>query len=216
MQANELRVNNWVAINDYQNQVAGIFPNNRILIDKIVFEIDIIKPVPLTEEWLLRFGFSDNGYKKGFIGIDFKSGQMTLDFVLSKPLTKGEWNNTYTFDLEGSRFVPIEFVHQLQNLFYALTFTELEITPKTMDVKKQQQDLIDSIKSELAKERKFNKPSSFKHSIWFCPTTGGFLYDDRCLKDEIVRPLIEAKIIVFKGMETHQGEKMLRYILSNQ
>lgn len=46
---------------------------------------------------------------------------MILDFVLSKPHTKGEWDTTYTFDFEGHRFSKMEFVHELQNFFFALT-----------------------------------------------------------------------------------------------
>ena len=85
-------------------------------------------PIPLTEEWLLKFGFSDKDYKKGYIGKDFKSGGMILDFVLSKPFSKGEWNNTYTFDFDGHRFSKMEFVHELQNFYYCLTGVMLSLS----------------------------------------------------------------------------------------
>ena len=45
-----------------------------------------------------------------------------MDFVLSKPYSKGgEWNNTYTFDYENYRFTRMEFVHELQNLYFGIT-----------------------------------------------------------------------------------------------
>ena len=83
------------------------------------------QPIELTDEWLSTFGFSDKDYKDGYIGKDFKSGGMILDFVLSKPFSKGEWNDTYTFNFEGHRFLPIKYVHELQNFYFAVTGEEL-------------------------------------------------------------------------------------------
>ena len=62
------------------------------------------------------------------MGKDFKSGGMILDFVLSKPFSKGEWNNTYTFDFEGHRFSKMEFVHELQNFYYSLAGVMLSLS----------------------------------------------------------------------------------------
>ena len=45
-----------------------------------------------------------------------------------------------------------------------------------MNTEKQQQDLVDSIKHELAKENEFYKPSSYFHSVWFQPSSGRFLF----------------------------------------
>jgi len=81
----------------------------------------VYSPIPLTEELILNFGFSDKDYKNGYIGKDFKSSGMILDFVLSKPFQKGEWQNVYTFDFEGHRFIKFEFVHELQNFYYSIT-----------------------------------------------------------------------------------------------
>ena len=75
-----------------------------------------------------RYPFSDKDYKNGYIGKDFKSGGMILDFVLSKPFSKGEWNNTYTFNFEGHRFSKMEFVHELQNFYYCLTGVMLSLS----------------------------------------------------------------------------------------
>lgn len=83
-----------------------------------------------------------------------------------------------------------------------------------MNIEKQQQDLIASIKHELAKENEFYKPSSFWHSVWFQPTSARFVFGDQYIRYEVVEPLIENQTLVFKGVEIHQGEKMLRYVLS--
>ena len=84
-------------------------------------------------------------------------------------------------------------------------------------VEQQQEYLISSIRQEIEGAYKyFNpsfKPSPFRHSVWFQPSSGRFLYDDRYRRYEVIEPLIENKTLVFKGIEKHQGEKMLRYTL---
>jgi hypothetical protein len=82
-----------------------------------------------------------------------------------------------------------------------------------INIKKQQQDLVASIKEELSEENEY-KPSSFWHSVWFQPSAGRFLFGDRYTRYRVVEPLIANKTLVFKGVESHQGEKMLRYVLS--
>jgi hypothetical protein len=85
-----------------------------------------------------------------------------------------------------------------------------------MNTEKQQQDLVASIKHELAKENEFYKSSSFWHSVWFQPSSGRFLFADQYTRYEVVEPLIENKTLIFVGSENHQGEQMLRYVLSEQ
>ena len=118
MEAEELRLNNWV---NHCNKEVQITIHD--LFDIAVFEDDVFTPIPLTEEWLLKFGFNKE-YKKGYIGIDV----FNSDFVLTEPLKMGEWQTNYTFQFEtGSvpKFKEIEHVHQLQNLYFALTGEEL-------------------------------------------------------------------------------------------
>jgi hypothetical protein len=76
-----------------------------------------------------------------------------------------------------------------------------------MNIEKQQEALL-----ALMKNEKLND-SSFYHSVWFQPSSGRFLFDDKYTRYEIVEPLIENKTLVFKGIENHQGESMLRYTL---
>jgi hypothetical protein len=84
-----------------------------------------------------------------------------------------------------------------------------------MEIKEQQENLIAAINKEVlsAKEDEIN-PSSYLHSVWFQPSSGRFLFFDQYTRYEIVEPLIENKTLVFKGIESHQGEEMLRYVLS--
>lgn len=88
---------------------------------------DRFKPIPLTEKWLINFGFSDKDYKVGYIGIDIKlSNGMTGDFTLTKPKLMGEWQNNYVFELRKHRFIEIPYVHELQNLFFVINNKELK------------------------------------------------------------------------------------------
>lgn len=73
------------------------------------------KPIPLTEEWLVRMGFekySDGGELKG---IDCFYCKGKLKGAISLP----------NFMFNG--FIQIKHVHQLQNLYFALTGEELTI-----------------------------------------------------------------------------------------
>lgn len=72
--------------------------------------------IPLTEEWLLKFGFKYKGnglYTYGFKDM-FKVNchEFGIDFY---------YGNTYPY------FVKPNFVHGLQNLYFALTREELTL-----------------------------------------------------------------------------------------
>lgn len=87
--------------------------------------IDIIKPIPLTEEWLVKFGFVENEvvkclYEKtlGILTISVCIERSNiLDIIISNTNITGA-----TLDIK-----LYEYVHQLQNLFYALSGTELTL-----------------------------------------------------------------------------------------
>lgn len=70
------------------------------------------RPIPLTEEWLLKFGFNVYG------SYSFK-GAILNSFSLEKQ---------EDFDWEYDRCLKtIKYVHQLQNLYFALTGEELKL-----------------------------------------------------------------------------------------
>lgn len=81
---------------------------------------EMYKPIPLTEEWLLKFGFAkvvgiSGSYFKGICYVDLK----TIGFENNKP--------AFVFRISGNELRYIEYVYQLQNLFHALTGQELEL-----------------------------------------------------------------------------------------
>jgi hypothetical protein len=78
-------------------------------------EVDFLKPIPLTEEWLLKFGFKRC---ETFSFIDIKSGLELMN--ISNKYFRGYYRTT-------AIQVDIIYVHQLQNLYYAFTGSELQI-----------------------------------------------------------------------------------------
>jgi hypothetical protein len=73
--------------------------------------------IPLTEEWLKRFGFEKDGtnYQKGWFYLHGNNKTGSVDFLLNEP-----YSNKYNATV-------LQYVHQLQNLYFALTGEELTI-----------------------------------------------------------------------------------------
>jgi len=74
-----------------------------------------VKPIPLTEEWLLKFGFVSNPYKDRYELI------AKTNIIVECDKTKG------VCILWCEQYPHIAHVNQLQNLYFALTGEELEI-----------------------------------------------------------------------------------------
>jgi hypothetical protein len=76
-----------------------------------------ISPIPLSEEWLKRFGF------------EFEEGVFCKGRIDVENLMGDEYNLRIRIDNENSAFANyVPFVHTLQNLFFFLTGEELTIT----------------------------------------------------------------------------------------
>jgi hypothetical protein len=121
MKANELRIGNWVRWNYEERSEGNVYPvEYGYELDDIKNNPNIVKPIPLTEEWLLKFGFE---FDKG---CSYWKSEIEL--------TKDTMEEYFTaFDCRGFGFCEkeIKHVHQLQNLYFALTGEELTI--KTID-----------------------------------------------------------------------------------
>jgi hypothetical protein len=74
------------------------------------FPIDYIQPVPITEEWLLRFGF------------EFKVVYGNNFWTLNNILIFEDKNGNFEYSVG----LKIQSIHQLQNLYFALTGKELQ------------------------------------------------------------------------------------------
>lgn len=123
MEANELRLGNLVTAT-LTNEIyeIGIWAL-RVIEDgnyqnSYDTETKVYEPIPLTEEWLLKFGFNkepDKSFTKRDIAI-------FLDKRFSSNLFMQENQGDFTW---FSYECKIEYVHQVQNLYFALTGEEL-------------------------------------------------------------------------------------------
>jgi hypothetical protein len=124
MEANELRIDNLIDRGDYHCKVTGITEEG-IITEPIDYKGErfveqIMKPIPLTEEWLVKFGFEEvdgNDYYKFFDLQEFRL------FVNKKD------NSCFIHYKQSSIDYLINnlHVHSLQNLYFALTGEELEL-----------------------------------------------------------------------------------------
>lgn len=119
IKANELRLGNYFQTNIIQQ--VGIEHLEFLLNDKL--NHSVMKPIPLTEEWLVKLGFKSDYNQKWsknytplgeyFIqSIYFNDGKLATEIY-------DDWGSFYHI---GSK---IKHVHQLQNLYFALTGEEL-------------------------------------------------------------------------------------------
>ncbi len=107
MKANELRIGNLIQHNKGNN----FFVNPNHLIVMMMDVSHNYNPIPLTEEWLFKFGFEIGYNQKKMLDVYCK------DFGLLIERSNG--GNFYY------KKVFIQYVHQLQNLYFALTGEEL-------------------------------------------------------------------------------------------
>ncbi len=89
--------------------------------------------IPLTEELLLRLGFKEGNavHSEGF-SIDVQE----TDFYLRHCFHGGYYwgfNLKDKMDCELYDVLPLKYVHELQNLYYALTGKELSLQPKSIE-----------------------------------------------------------------------------------
>lgn len=123
MNVEELRIGNIIFIS-WKNAV-----NKRVAVVNLGAIMDLAsngsgsaynyKPIPLSEKWLIKFGFEKQvtrymvSYKKGLIDISyFNKSKVISIYVGAQRIDNGE---------------RIKHVHQLQNLYFALTGEELEV-----------------------------------------------------------------------------------------
>lgn len=107
IKANELRIGN------------NIYDECGHVIKMTIAHFDFIdfiehNPIPLTEEWLIKFGFEN---RLGFLSL----GALSCVYSYEE--------NVFYFYIgkDGDNDIKVMFVHQLQNLYFALTGQELQI-----------------------------------------------------------------------------------------
>lgn len=127
MKANELRIGNYItdiwAHKDSYFQVRQIGEKHLWYglnsTDSFKALNDNIRPIPITEEWLVKFRFEYSGIRKFY----------TLDLFDGFYFTAIPNMKAIAISKKGQRDIHIncEFVHQLQNIFWILTWEELKL-----------------------------------------------------------------------------------------
>ena len=117
MKPEELRIGNWVNQGGkYENRKCTayeIYGFSRLSNSEYYKEW---KPIPITEQWLLDFGFEHQN------DVWFKFSAQNVFIHLSYGFDGwGLWDDEYG----AVRYGINKYVHQLQNLYYALTGEEL-------------------------------------------------------------------------------------------
>ena len=131
MKANELRIGNYVG-EDVLGEVSVIsietemvwvdakhMRSGRVIEDQSYhLDINSVISISLTEDWLLKFGFELlTDKKKGYKNTSYSHEKIPI-------LLYWDGSRLSTTFWQGNE---MRFVHQLQNLIFALTGTELEI-----------------------------------------------------------------------------------------
>jgi hypothetical protein len=135
MKANELRIGNWIELdNDLRlehkhnqriNKIRTI--DCQLVSDENEYYgqlYEFIKPIPLTEEWLVRFGFTPD-HNDYFFECEDHGVELEASWS-SRNMQTGE-----TFGWHISEYQHVKSVHQLQNLYFALTGEELKLNEET-------------------------------------------------------------------------------------
>ena len=108
LQANELRIGNWVFINELPIKLAA--SNFLVMLQDKGDSMTRCEGIPLTHKILTQFGFKRTP---------------TGDFYLNNfKLNTGHHEFKYG---DARSTTKVEYVHQLQNLFFALNHRELDL-----------------------------------------------------------------------------------------
>jgi hypothetical protein len=118
--ANELRIGNLVCYHGDEDLPCLLDATDiKNIADKYMNNDEIHSPIPITEEILLKCGFELN------YGGQLPDYIQRGGFVLFWYEEKLSANFGYMADLS----VEIQYLHELQNLYFALTGTELIVSP---------------------------------------------------------------------------------------
>jgi hypothetical protein len=146
MEAKELRIGNFVRTGkgdrEFKVDYLFLFYFKASCVDSGVQMVSTqhnITPIPLTEEWLLKFGFEKGKLQKWFgNGHDYQPVDVYTElyaFTIGRHEFEYHirtWTHSGIAEDEscavycGDNLVVCEHVHQLQNLYFALTGEELE------------------------------------------------------------------------------------------
>ena len=119
IKANELRIGNCVKLN---NSVTTLVPRDFQRYCKSFGIFEEFEPIELSEEWLLKAGFEKDDTGVDIFDQDYCEWYQR-EFPVIGILCQSS-DKSYIFD-ENTDTLRLEYVHQLQNLYFALCGEEL-------------------------------------------------------------------------------------------
>jgi hypothetical protein len=138
MKASELRIGNLVDLGNRIAKIIEIGHLSCVVADleetqDTIEDYERTEPIPLTEEWLLKFGFEniDKG-DNDYITYSDSNHDYYLQIDVRRKDSKYTILDNTVNELISFSMVDIVYVHQLQNLYFALTGKELTIKQPTI------------------------------------------------------------------------------------
>lgn len=127
IKATELRIGNYIKHDPHNPviEIAQLFSDSFQKKGGGSYTYEYSDGIPLTEEWLTKFGFFE--HKSGDEVIHYKStlyAAPTIEFVRT---VDGIIVTNFCTINDYSQSPNLKYVHQLQNLYFALTGEELTI-----------------------------------------------------------------------------------------
>ena len=126
-ESKEFRIGNYLEIDGRFEMVSSIHSDNTIRLREsenspchgcYSIRNTNIKPIQLTKDWILKFGFEEN----------FKQYELqNYGLKVVKDVNSNVWICYIGFLNQFYEICTIKHVHELQNLYFALTGTELEL-----------------------------------------------------------------------------------------
>ncbi len=117
MKATELRLGNLIYVPTYSKEAVIVDAGFRL--DRF-FENFEPEGIPLTEEWLEKFGVEKSKEEEGFYDKKLSNNDILAIHPKAKFCLIGS-------AIEWTSSIKLKYVHQLQNLIFALTGKELII-----------------------------------------------------------------------------------------
>ncbi|MCT3835857.1 hypothetical protein HZQ12_17745 [Elizabethkingia anophelis] len=117
----ELRVGNYIR---YANVLCTIENINgkHVETNAVICPIESYNPIPLTNEWLFWFDFKVADYEKRFQYYFYEG-----DVKYKNSISVSIHDKFCRVNVINQEIRTIKYVHELQNLFYALTSEELKL-----------------------------------------------------------------------------------------
>jgi hypothetical protein len=122
MKASELRIGNYVKFDNHEDEYYKVSGCDISELSDELIDLNA-SPIPLTEEWLLKFGFIRHHY-------DYANDVIYIKNIADNEIDNAEFEwgvypNELGSGIQIKNRKSLKYVHQLQNLYFALTGEEL-------------------------------------------------------------------------------------------